>query len=70
MKPLKKLIPNNEDFFNHQFDVDSFKKMAVLYSSDIDELVWTELRMRFWPNSALKQIIDQGKLNEAIKNRR
>ena len=43
--------------------------MAILYSSVIDELVWTELRTRFWPNSALKQIIDQGKLNEATKQK-
>lgn len=60
MKPLKKLIPSNENFFNHRFYIDSFKKMYNrLYSFDIDGVAWRESRMRHWPNTILKQIIDQ-----------
>lgn len=70
MKPLKKIIPNNENFFDHQFYIDSLKKMYNrLYSFDIDGATWRESRMRHWPNTILEQIIDQGKLNETIKQK-
>ena len=70
MNPLKKTIPNSEDFFNYQFYFDFLKKMNILYPSDVDDLIWRKLRVRcFWSDAVLKQIINQRKLNEATKKK-
>lgn len=66
MKPLKRLIPNKENFFDHQFYTDSMLKMGELNSFYIDNLVWVKTQVRSWTNIKTSCATD---LNETIKQK-